>query len=77
MTKRKLRPIDRHEIGRRAFVELVDEEHLGADMAIWKRASDELKQHYFDRHIPQVEQARIRLLIAAGPPVSSSQQNPQ
>lgn len=70
---RKLRPVDQHEIGRRAFVELVEENTSDADfriLAIWHRASDEVKQHYFDQHIPRQEQEYLRSLIERGPPTT-------
>jgi hypothetical protein len=67
----KLRPIDQDEIGRRAFVELVAENTGDAGwraLSIWQRASDEVKQDYFDRRIPRQEQEYIRALIERGPP---------
>jgi hypothetical protein len=67
----ELRPIDQDEIGRRAFAELVFEntgDAVWREQTIWHRASDELKQDYFDRRIPRQEQEYIRALIERGPP---------
>ena len=72
---RDLRPIDQTEIGKRAFIELVEEnmyDETWRKLAIWHQASDELKQHYWDRHIPRAEQEYLRALIAAGPPGGTS-----
>lgn len=68
---RKLRPIDQDEIGKRAFVELVAEnmsDEGWRELAIWHRASDEVKQDYFDRRISRDEQEYLRALIERGPP---------
>lgn len=66
----RMRPNMQHELGRRAFMELVDE-NMGdpgwRGTIIFNRASDELKQHYFDRHIPAAEQEYLRALIESGP----------
>jgi hypothetical protein len=56
-----------YELGKRAFVDLVEEEMFPPADVIFHRASDELKQHYFDGHIPQQEQAKLRAIIEAGP----------